>query len=101
MSESRRALVRAAFNKLDYNGNGVITLEDLVNGYDSSANPEVASGRKTPDEVMREMLFAWDTQEKDGQVSFSEFEDYMEGVSASVDRDDLFEALMKRAWKLE
>jgi hypothetical protein len=43
----------------------------------------------------------WDTQEKDGIVTFDEFMEYYEGVSCSIDRDDYFELMMKRAWKLE
>ena len=42
----------------------------------------------------------WDTQEADGIVTFDEFCDYYEGVSCSIDRDDYFELMMKRAWKL-
>jgi len=93
--------VRAAFKKLDANGNGVITLDDLATSYDPSHNPEVMSGRKTADEVLREMMFCWDCLERDGAVTLAEFEDYYEGVSASVDKDDHFELMMKRAWKLE
>ena len=43
----------------------------------------------------------WDCQVADGIVTFEEFCDYYEGVSCSIDRDDYFELMMKRAWKLE
>ena len=69
--------------------------------YDASHHPEVIEGKKTPDEVFREFMTQWDTQEKDGIVTFDEFLEYYEGVSCSIDRDDYFELMMKRAWKLE
>jgi len=43
----------------------------------------------------------WDCHEQDGIVTMAEFLDYYEGVSSSIDRDDYFELMMKRAWKLE
>ena len=42
----------------------------------------------------------WDTQERDGVVTFDEFCEYYEGVSCSVDRDDTFALIMQRAWQL-
>lgn len=43
----------------------------------------------------------WDTQEKDGIVTFDEFCDYYRDVSASIDRDDYFRAMMTSAWRLQ
>ena len=42
----------------------------------------------------------WDTQEKDGIVTFEEFCDYYGDVSASIDDDDYFAEMMISAWKL-
>jgi hypothetical protein len=42
----------------------------------------------------------WDTQTKDGIVTFEEFVDYYGDVSASIDRDDYFALVIKNAWKL-
>lgn len=42
----------------------------------------------------------WDTQDKDGIITREEFYDYFRDVSASVDTDEYFEAMMKSAWKL-
>ena len=58
-------------------------------------------GTKTPEEIFREFMSAWDTQDADGIVTFDEFCDYYSGVSCSIDRDDYFELMMKRAWKFD
>lgn len=56
---------------------------------------------KTPTEVYKEFMQKWDTQEKDGIVTIDEFFDYFKDVSASIDADEYFEAMMKSAWKLD
>ena len=42
----------------------------------------------------------WDTQVADGIVTFEEFCEYFKDVSASIDTDEYFEAMMISAWKL-
>jgi len=43
----------------------------------------------------------WDTLRPDGKIGMDEFCDYYTDVSASVDRDDYFELMMRNAWHLE
>ena len=56
MNSFRVQLVMKAFDKIDYNGDGVLTLEDIKGKYDASKHPEVKSGKKTEDEILREFL---------------------------------------------
>ena len=42
----------------------------------------------------------WDTQEKDGIITISEFCDYYKDVSAAIDSDEYFGVMMTNAWKL-
>ena len=42
----------------------------------------------------------WDTAQKDGKVSYAEFEDYYKDVSASIDTDDYFELMIRNAWHI-
>ncbi len=82
------------------NKDGRVTLEDIRTIYNASRHPEVISGKKTADQVLTEFMSLWDTQEKDGIVSFEEFCDYYGDVSASIDSDDYFAEMMISAWKL-
>jgi len=41
----------------------------------------------------------WDTQEKDGIITLDEFTQYYRDVSASIDSDEYFSAMMQAAWK--
>lgn len=42
----------------------------------------------------------WDRSKKDGIVTLAEFEDYYTDLSASVDRDDQFELIIRNAWHI-
>lgn len=43
--------IKAAYDKLDVNKDGQVTLEDIAQIYDASEHPDVKEGKKTPDEV--------------------------------------------------
>jgi len=94
-------ILRAYHEKLDKNQDGQVTLEDIAQIYDASAHPDVLEGRKTAEEALRDFMVKWDTQKADGIITTEEFLDYFSGVSCSIDSDDYFEQMMKRAWKLE
>ncbi|XP_059950323.1 calcyphosin isoform X1 [Mesoplodon densirostris] len=100
MSQVREAVITAAFAKLDRSGDGVVTVDDLRGVYSGRAHPTVQSGECTEEEVLRRFLDNFDSSEKDGQVTLAEFQDYYSGVSASVDTDEEFVAMMTSAWRL-
>ena len=100
MSARRVALVERAYSILDATGDSKVTIEDIEAHYDPSFHPDVKSGKKTPRDVMTEFLRQWDTIEKDGVVTFDEFLNYYNGVSASVDDDAYFELMMRNAWRI-
>jgi len=100
LNDSRRGYIRQAYNKLDVNGDGQVTLDDIARIYDVSQHPDVVQGKKTPEEAYREFMSLWDTQNADGIVTFDEFCEYYRDVSASIDTDEYFGVMMTQAWKL-
>lgn len=131
MSQTREAVIAAAFAKLDRTGDGVVTVDDLRGVYSGRAHPKVCSGEWTEDEALQQFLDNFDTFEKDGQVcvylvpspravslawvplkachnsqpahlqvTLAEFQDYYSGLSASVDTDPEFVAMVSSAWRL-
>lgn len=100
MNAARCALVTLAFNKLDKDGSGMVGLEDLASTYDVSFHPKFKSGEMTKNEILSEFMGQWDCQNRDNKVTPAEFADYYTDVSASVDRDDYFELMMRNAWGL-
>ncbi|XP_075401627.1 calcyphosin [Tenrec ecaudatus] len=100
MSQAREAVIAAAFAKLDRSGDGVVTVEDLRGVYSGRAHPKVRGGQWTEEEALRHFLDGFDSENKDGQVTLAEFQDYYSGVSASVDSDEEFVAMVTSAWRL-
>jgi Ca2+-binding EF-hand superfamily protein len=108
LNENRKALVLAAFKKLDKSGDGVVGIDDLRGVYNASMHPEVRLGRKTEDEVLCEFLDTFEMHhsifgngKRDGNVNFDEFLEYYAHVSASIDDDRYFDLMMKNAWNFE
>lgn len=65
-----------AYNKLDVNKDGNVTLEDVSKLYDASKHPDVISGKKTKEQIYKEFMQHWDTQVADGIVTLDEFKEY-------------------------
>lgn len=94
LNENRISFIRQAYQKLDINGDGKVTLDDIARIYDVSQHPDVMSSKKTPEEAYREFMSLWDTQVADGIVTLDEFCQYYRDVSASIDTDEYFGVMM-------
>ena len=80
MSNARKSLIHQAFKKLDRTGDGVVTIEDLKGVYSANKHPKYLSGEWTEDQVLRQFLDSFDSQDKDGKVSgvlFSQMHKYI------------------------
>ena len=61
MNDYRRKLVEKAFNKLDRDQNGEITIDDLRGVYNASNHPDVRSGKKSENQILTEFLNGFET----------------------------------------
>jgi Ca2+-binding EF-hand superfamily protein len=86
MSERRTALVKKAFQILDKDGSGTLTLADIVGKYDAKKHPKVVAGEMTEDQVLQEFLEGFEGDhlggkvegEHDGTITWDEFVRYTE-----------------------
>lgn len=101
LSPAREAVIQEAFEKLDGDCSGTVTISDVKRLYDASSHPDVLDGKKTQDEVLADFMSQWDTQTKDGIVTLQEFMQYYRDVSASIDTDEYFEQMLRNAWRLK
>ena len=107
MNDFRKNLVNIAFKKLDINGNGEISFDEIQAKYNAKNHPEVLSGRKTEEEVLKEFMDTFqDTYnylcgtESDNIITLEEFMEYYENISMTIDDDDYFETMLSNAWNL-
>ena len=56
MNQFRTNLCKKAFQKIDYNQDGYLDINDIKGKYDASKHPDVRSGKKTEDEILKEFL---------------------------------------------
>ena len=101
LSARRIAVIDGAYAKLDKDGSGLVTLDDIKAIYDASYHPEVISGKLSAEQALLNFMGVWETHKKDGIVTRAEFEDYYKDLSAGIDSDDYFETMVRNAWKLD
>lgn len=101
LNDRRKKLIHMAFNILDEDKSGVVTLEEIALKYDTSKHPEVLTGKKTSEEVLTEFIKVFEVGGViDGNVTLDEFENYYRGISAGIDNDDYFELMIRNSWRI-
>ena len=107
MNNFRKSLVDKAFTKLDTDKSGIIDLDEIKGLYNCKKHPDVMSGKKSEDEVYAEFMETFQIHAslkgkgtKDREITRSEWQEYYENISSSIDRDDYFELMMNNAWRL-
>ncbi|KAH7694116.1 calcyphosin, partial [Aphelenchoides avenae] len=112
LSLKRLALINSAFEKLDKDGDGLISMKDMDRVYDYLQNSDFRNEdqAKVFDEFLNVFeLFghgdgkALSIEEALGLIDFvvskEEFFNYCCGISASIDNDAQFERVMMDAWQ--
>jgi hypothetical protein len=101
MNKRRLDLVRLAFDSLDTDGSGDVTVEEVAAIYDVSHHPDVISGKITPRQAIQNFMKHWEGNDSaDGLLTLPEFQKYYKGISASIDDDDYFELMIRNAWRI-
>jgi hypothetical protein len=100
MSELRRRVVLAAFRHIDNDKDGKVSIGDMSVHYNAASHPEVLAGALSEQQVMQGFLSAWDARGRTGLVDFTEFSDFYNGISATVEFDGEFEHIVMSSWKM-
>jgi len=99
LNAKRLGLVQEAWTRLDKQGDGEVTLDDLLEIYDVSQRKEVVDGKMTEMQAIRDVAKLWD-HNGDGRIVFEEFLEYYKDLSGSVDSDRKFELMMRNTWHI-
>ncbi|TMW65851.1 hypothetical protein Poli38472_003616 [Pythium oligandrum] len=102
LSTRRKVLMERAFNLMDRERKGFVTLADIKDNYDVSFLPRVRAGKVNKARAMEEFLREWETSEGyDGHlrgVTRDAFRRYYHNISAGMREDSDFELLMRQTW---
>jgi len=103
MNPQRVEFVKLAWAQLDTKGKGVLSLEDIAILYDVSGNPLVKAGKLSKTDALRAFVSHWHLADKGHQddVTEADFLEYYDWISASIDRDDYFELMIRNAWHID
>ena len=104
MPRRRKLIVRKAYDLLDRDGSGLVTVEDVAGAYDVTQHPDVAAGKITEREALQDILATYDQAgedgKRDGVVTFSEFLEYYKDLSCMMESDEHFELMVRNAWHI-
>ncbi|KAM6291031.1 calcyphosin-2 [Porphyrio hochstetteri] len=99
MNEYRKAFVRKAYMKLDFNKTGSVPMVDISKCYCAKKHPLVLAGKATADEIQSSFLETLgESCSNPSEVAYSEFEDYYEGLSVGVMDDADFVNILRNSW---
>ncbi|XP_032913549.1 calcyphosin-2 isoform X2 [Catharus ustulatus] len=99
MNEYRKAFVRKAYMKLDFNKTGSVPMVDVRKCYCAKKHPLVLAGKTAEEEMQSSFLEALgESCSNPNEVSYSEFEDYYEGLSFGIVGDDDFVDILRNSW---
>ena len=110
MNPRRSAIAKKAFNIMDRDNSGKLDINDIRQTYNAKQHPDVQQGKKTEEEVLTEFLDTFEdhfadmkghADSRDGIVTMTEWLEYYNNVSMSIDRDDYFELMMNNTWNLD
>lgn len=103
MGPARVEMVKLAFQQLDQRGAGVVTVEDMARIYDVSGNPLVKAGKLSKVDALKAFMNQWHLAHKKhtDDITLDDFLEYYDWISASIDRDDYFELMIRNAWHIE
>ncbi|XP_066447752.1 calcyphosin-2 isoform X1 [Eleutherodactylus coqui] len=99
MNEYRKSFVRKAFMKLDPNKTGAVSMVDIRKFYCAKKHPQVLAGSSSEEEIKSAFLETLENAcSNPQQVSYSEFEDYYEGLSIGIMSDEDFINILRNSW---
>ncbi|XP_033919230.1 calcyphosin-2 isoform X2 [Melopsittacus undulatus] len=99
MNEYRKAFVRKAYMKLDFNKTGSVPMVDIRKCYCAKKHPLVLAGKATEEEIISSFLETLgESCSNPNEVSYSEFEDYYEGLSIGIMDDNDFVNILRNPW---
>merc|ERR1740133_797425 len=106
MNPTRKKIAMQAFKIMDKDGSGLLDINDIRGTFNATQHPDVKAGKRTEDEILGEFLDTFEDHYNDvkgnpdsrnGSINHTEWCEYYNNVSMSIDRDDYFALMMNNA----
>ncbi|KAK3096844.1 hypothetical protein FSP39_003894 [Pinctada imbricata] len=101
MNEYRKTLVRKAFRKIDSQKRGKVTISDIKKYFNASFRPPPNAGTtQDSNNPLTAFLDSVTTSPSQETVSYVEFEEYYEGLSLCIERDEDYANILHSTWNI-
>ena len=97
LSAKRRNIITKAFEDIDSDGDGVISMTDIGASFNPQGHPDVKNGIKKVPILLREFFDTFESVTKNGYVNLEQFLNYYANSSFFED-DDTFVKTMSAIW---
>lgn len=94
MNERRVGITQEAYMIL---AEQPVTFTEMKELFDYKRHPDVLNKEKTGAQVLQEFASGWDLA-PDAQVTWDDFYDYYNDISAGIDDDDAYEFMLRNVW---
>ena len=100
LTARRLNMVKKAFQIMDKDGSGKVTVNDIYQVYDVTRNKDFIEGKKSREEILNDFLAGFEGVKgnRDGIITWEEWQDYYTDLSMSIVDDIYFIRMMESVW---
>ena len=100
LTARRLNMVKKAFQIMDKDGSGKVTVNDIYQVYDVTRNKDFIEGKKSREEILNDFLAGFEGVKgnRDGIITWEEWQDYYTDLSMSIVDDTYFVRMMESVW---
>ena len=100
LTARRLNMVKKAFQIMDKDSSGKVTVNDIYQVYDVTRNKDFIEGKKSREEILNDFLAGFEgvNGNRDGIITWEEWQDYYTDLSMSIVDDTYFVRMMESVW---
>ena len=100
LTARRLNMVKKAFQIMDKDSSGKVTVNDIYQVYDVTRNKDFIEGKKSREEILNDFLAGFEGVKgnRDGIITWEEWQDYYTDLSMSIVDDTYFVRMMESVW---
>jgi Ca2+-binding EF-hand superfamily protein len=100
ISPARKATIRAVFENIDKDGDGIVSIKDIGECFQPQNHPDVKARRSTVNNLLKTFFESFSVVSDTGYLNLQQFTDYY--IYSSAFEDDLrFSESMKNLWSMK